>query len=78
MYALRVEKSTAAQPPLKLSRNSFEAVPYSLQASTLRIERAWPLWPWLHPNFKANQRGITANSEGTMAMATVAVVKIEA
>ena len=32
------------------------------QASTLRIERAQPLWPRLPQNFKANQRGITANS----------------
>ena len=28
-YALRVEKSTAGQPLLKLSRNSFEKVPYT-------------------------------------------------
>ena len=35
----------------------------STQALTLWFERARPLWPWLPQNFKANQRGITANSE---------------
>ena len=42
-----------------------------LQASILR-----PLWPWLHQNFKANHRGIMANSGGTMAMVDMCMLQI--
>ena len=38
------------------------------QASTLRIQKARPLWPWLHQNFKDNQRGtLRPTRRGTKA-----------
>ncbi len=58
-----------------------------LTKSGQHVCRSWPsglwghgpLWPWLHHNFKANQRGaLRPTWMGTMAIAVVAVVKIEA